>query len=52
MVFNGEGCATIVLLYIYTESVKRKNEEGKEIGGGGGGGGGGGSVAQTWLVGC
>ena len=44
MVFNGEGCATIVLLYIYTESVKRKNEEGKEIGGK--------SVAQTWLVGC
>ena len=32
MVFNGEGCATIVLLYTYTESVKRKkHEEGKEI---------------------
>ena len=24
MVFNGEGCATIVLLYTYTESVERK----------------------------
>ena len=25
MVFNGEGCATIVLLYTYTESVEVKN---------------------------
>ena len=24
MLFNGEGCVTIVLLYIYTESVKKK----------------------------
>ena len=24
MVFNGEGCATIVLLYTYTESVEEK----------------------------
>ena len=24
MVFNGEGCATIVLLYTYTESVEKK----------------------------
>ena len=33
MVFNGEGCATIVLLYTYTESVEVKNydEEGKEM---------------------
>ena len=33
MVFNGEGCATIVLLYTYTESVEEKkyDEEGKEI---------------------
>ena len=33
MVFNGEGCATIVLLYTYTESVERKNydEEGKDM---------------------
>ena len=33
MVFNGEGCATIVLLYTYTESVEEKNydEEGKEM---------------------
>ena len=32
MVFNGEGCATIVLLYTYTESVKKKkcDEEGNE----------------------
>ena len=32
MVLNGEGCATIVLLYTYTESVEKKNyeEEGKE----------------------
>ena len=33
MVFNGEGCATIVLLYTYTESVEKKimerNGEGK-----------------------
>ena len=28
MVFNGEGCATIVLLY--TESVEKNDEEGKE----------------------
>ena len=25
VVFNGEGCATIVLLYTYTESVEEKN---------------------------
>ena len=33
MVFNGEGCATIVLLYTYTESVEEKkyDEEGKEM---------------------
>ena len=33
MVFNGEGCATIVLLYTYTESVegKKYDEEGKEM---------------------
>ena len=33
MVFNGEGCATIVLLYTYTESVEKKkyDEEGKEM---------------------
>ena len=35
VVFNGEleGCATIVLLYSYTESVEKKNydEEGKEM---------------------
>ena len=33
MVFNGEGCATIVLLYTYTESVEEKNydEEGEEM---------------------
>ena len=33
MVFNGEGCATIVLLYTCTESVEKKNydEEGKEM---------------------
>ena len=24
VVFNGEGCATIVLLYTYTESVEEK----------------------------
>ena len=30
MVFNGEGCATIVLLYAYTESEERKKEGGKE----------------------
>ena len=30
---HGEGCATIVLLYTYTESVEEKkyDEEGKEI---------------------
>ena len=31
---HGEGCATIVLLYTYTESVEEKNyydEEGKEM---------------------
>ena len=41
MVFNGEGCATIVLFYTYTESVEKKNDDkgknGKK------------SVAQTWL---
>ena len=34
MVFNGEGCATIVLLYTYTESVEEKKNmmrEGKEM---------------------
>ena len=33
VVFNGEGCATIVLLYTYTESVEEKkyDEEGKEM---------------------
>ena len=33
MVFNGEECATIVLLYTYTESVEEKNydEEWKEM---------------------
>ena len=45
MVFNGEGCATIVLLYTYTESVEkkimikkgRKQNKVKK------------SAAQTWL---
>ena len=34
---HGEGCATIVLLYTYTESVKEKkyDEEGENGGGGG-----------------
>ena len=34
MVFNGEGCATIVLLYTYTESVEEKkyDEEGERNG--------------------
>ena len=34
MVFNEEGCATIVLLYTYTESAEEKNMmkiEGKEM---------------------
>ena len=32
VVFNGEGCATIVLLYTYTESVEEeKYDEGKEM---------------------
>ena len=32
VVFNGEGCATTVLLYTYTESVGKKyDEEGKEM---------------------
>ena len=33
VVFNGEGCATIVLLYTYTESVEEKKygEEGEEM---------------------
>ena len=30
MVFNVEGCATIVLLYTYTESVEEKNMMKKE----------------------
>ena len=30
MVFNGEGCATIVLLYTYTGG-KKYDEEGKEM---------------------
>ena len=33
MVFNVEGCATIILLYTYTKSVEEKkyDEEGKEM---------------------
>ena len=40
MVFNREGCATIVLLYAYTESAEKKimMKKGKRK-----------SVAQTWL---
>ena len=30
MIFNGEGCATIALLYTYTEG-KKLYEEGKEM---------------------
>ena len=36
VVFNGEGCATIVILYTYTESVeerrRERNGEGKKTG--------------------